>query len=174
MAWSDGAFVLLLILLAAASGGGLGYLAQRLHRQGGQQEKLIERINAHLPQLQCGDCGYPGCRPYAAAIASGAAGIDLCPPGGSDTARQLAQLLNVPPPHLPPPAAPRIAQIDAGACIGCALCLPACPTDAIIGTPRHLHVVVTAECVGCELCLPPCPVDCIQMVEATPARADVI
>ena len=170
---SGGLFAAALVFAAAAAGGGLGWLAQRLHsgeQRGGKMEQLIARIDAQLPQLQCGDCGYPGCRPYAAAIARGEAGIDLCPPGGSGTAQRLAQLLNVAAPKMPAAAPPRIAQIDPGACIGCALCLPACPTDAIIGTARHTHSVVAAECVGCELCLPPCPVDCIQMVDTPHAR----
>ena len=155
-----------LVLLAAAAGAGLGGLAQRLARQPGAAARLVERINAELPQLQCGDCGYPGCRPYAAAIANGEAGITLCPPGGSGTTKRLAALLNVAPPPMPQAPPPRLAVIDQETCVGCALCLPACPTDAIIGAPRHAHVVIAAECVGCALCLPPCPVDCIRMVDA--------
>lgn len=165
-----GVAVALAAAVAAVVGAGLGWLSSRLsrlQRQGAPQTQMVERINAQLPQLQCGDCGYPGCRPYAAAIAGGETDITLCPPGGADTVRRLAELLNTPPPA-PQEAAPpqRVAQIDAAACVGCALCLPACPTDAIIGAPRHLHTVVAADCVGCELCLPPCPVDCIRMVDA--------
>lgn len=154
-----------LSLLAAAAGAALGALAQQLARRPSKQAQLEEKINACLPQLQCGDCGYPGCRPYAAAIADGSAGIDLCPPGGAGTAARLAQLLNTPPPPMAAAAPLPVAAIDAAACVGCGLCLPACPTDAIIGAPQHVHTVIARDCVGCKLCLAPCPVDCIRMVE---------
>jgi electron transport complex protein RnfB len=130
---------------------------------------LADRLDALLPQTQCTRCGYPGCRPYAEALAAGTAGSDQCPPGGDATAAALAALLGQP--ARPVGAAfgragpPRVAVIDEDVCIGCAKCLPACPLDAIVGARRQLHTVIAAECSGCELCLPPCPVDCITLIE---------
>ena len=136
---------------------------------------LADRIDAVLPQTQCRRCGFAGCRPYAEAIAAGEADIDRCPPGGERGIVRLAELLGVGPKLLNPacgvPTPKAVAVIDEGACIGCALCLPACPVDAIVGAPRHLHTVLAAHCTGCELCLPPCPVDCIAMLPV-PARQD--
>jgi Na+-translocating ferredoxin:NAD+ oxidoreductase subunit B len=130
---------------------------------------LADRLDALLPQTQCTRCGYPGCRPYAEAIAAGAADIDQCPPGGAATVAALGALLGV---AAKPVNArngiespPRVAVIDEELCIGCARCLPACPVDAIVGARRQMHTVIAAECSGCDLCLPPCPVDCITMVE---------
>lgn len=127
-------------------------------------DPAVERVNAVLPQTQCAQCGYPGCRPYAAAIVAGSAAIDRCPPGGEATRRALAALTGTDPdgaPALPPAPAPHVVVIDEAACIGCALCLPACPVDAIVGAHRYAHTVVAALCTGCDLCLPACPVDCI-------------
>ncbi len=125
-------------------------------------------IDALLPQTQCTRCGYDGCRPYAAAIAAGTAPINQCPPGGTATIGALAALLGRPALPLNPAngveGPPLIAQIDEGACIGCARCLPPCPVDAIIGARRQMHTVMEALCTGCELCIAPCPVDCISMV----------
>jgi electron transport complex protein RnfB len=142
------------------------------------EPELAERINAALPQTQCRLCGYPGCRPYAEAIAAGRAGINQCPPGGDDGARELAALAGV----AWQPVDPRFgtvkpeatAVIDETLCVGCTLCIEACPVDAIVGAAQLMHTVIARECTGCELCLPPCPVDCIRMVEtgAQPAHAE--
>jgi Na+-translocating ferredoxin:NAD+ oxidoreductase subunit B len=125
------------------------------------------RIDALLPQTQCTRCGYPGCLPYAAAIAAGGAEINQCPPGGSATIAALAELLGREFQPLNPAngveSPPRVAWIDEERCIGCARCLPPCPVDAIIGAAKYLHTVLTDRCTGCELCLAPCPVDCIEM-----------
>jgi len=160
--------------LAAAGVGALLARAARpaLDADTAAREALIARIEDCLPRTQCAQCGYPGCRPYAAAILADETGIDRCPPGGQATIRALAQLLDRPvvplaiAPSDPPVAAdgpPPVARVIEADCIGCALCLPACPTDAIIGAHRLMHTVVEADCTGCELCLAPCPVDCIVM-----------
>jgi electron transport complex protein RnfB len=125
------------------------------------------RIDALLPQTQCTRCGYPGCRPYAAAIASGEAQINQCPPGGAATIHALADLLGRDFMALNPAngieTAACVAWIDEARCIGCARCLPPCPVDAIVGASKYLHTVIADRCTGCELCLAPCPVDCIEM-----------
>ncbi|HAK51297.1 MAG TPA: hypothetical protein DCM54_05255 [Gammaproteobacteria bacterium] len=133
---------------------------------GVREETAVTLIMKELPQTQCAQCGYPGCRPYAEAIADGAP-INRCPPGGSDTIQALADLLGRPTSPLDDSlgdGVPRIARIKKEECIGCTLCLPACPVDAIIGAPQMLHSVINDECTGCELCLPPCPVDCIDLI----------
>ena len=152
--------------LAVVLGAALGALAARLRPKA---DSPVERIDALLPQTQCGQCLFPGCRPYAQAIAAGEADIDRCPPGGEATVRALAELLD----RAPRPVDPRygtpgprlVALIDEDRCIGCARCLPACPVDAIVGAPRLMHTVIEEQCTGCGLCLPPCPVDCIAMTE---------
>jgi len=130
----------------------------------------IKAIDALLPQTQCTRCGYPGCLPYAQAIAQGTP-LNQCPPGGAATIAALAQLLGREVLPLNPvhgmEQAPRVAVIDEARCIGCAKCLPPCPVDAIIGAPRYLHTVAAELCTGCELCIAPCPVDCISMVAVT-------
>lgn len=130
---------------------------------------LAEAIDALLPQTQCTKCGYPGCLPYAEAIAAGEAGINQCPPGGAAGVRKLALLLDREEEPLNPingVERPRTAAvIDEARCIGCTLCIQACPVDAIFGAAKQMHTVLTAACTGCDLCLPPCPVDCIEMVE---------
>jgi Na+-translocating ferredoxin:NAD+ oxidoreductase subunit B len=128
---------------------------------------VVASIDALLPQTQCTRCGYSGCRPYAAAIASGEAQINQCPPGGTETIRALAALLTRAVLPLNPlngiESAPQVAWIDESRCIGCARCLAPCPVDAIVGAAKYMHTVVVERCTGCELCLPPCPVDCIEM-----------
>ncbi len=137
-----------------------------------------DAIDALLPQTQCRQCGYAGCRPYAEAIAASRAGINQCPPGGEETIRDLAALLGVPFAPLAPEFGaakpPAVAVIDEQACIGCTLCIQACPVDAIVGAAKVMHTVIAQECTGCELCIPPCPVDCIQMVKTghMPAREE--
>lgn len=127
-----------------------------------------EAIDALLPQTQCRQCGYAGCRPYAEAIAAGHADINQCPPGGKGGIRDLAALLNLPFKALDPQFGvtqpPAVATIDESLCIGCTLCIQACPVDAIVGAARLMHTVIAQECTGCELCIPPCPVDCITIV----------
>jgi H+/Na+-translocating ferredoxin:NAD+ oxidoreductase subunit B len=136
----------------------------------------IAEIDALLPQTQCTRCGYPSCRDYAGAIASGAAGINQCPPGGTETIVSLGTLTGRPPAQLAREngleSAPTVAFIDEERCIGCTKCLPPCPVDAIVGAPRRMHTVVAEICTGCELCIAPCPVDCIVMVPllASPAH----
>ncbi|MFN7087925.1 MAG: RnfABCDGE type electron transport complex subunit B [Burkholderiales bacterium] len=128
-----------------------------------------DAIDALLPQTQCRQCGHEGCRPYAEALAAGRAGINQCPPGGAETIRDLAALLGVPFQPLAPQFGvakpPAVAVIDEQACIGCTLCIQACPVDAIVGAARMMHTVIARECTGCELCIPPCPVDCISMAQ---------
>jgi electron transport complex protein RnfB len=128
---------------------------------------VIEQVNALLPQTQCGQCGHPGCRPYAEAIIAEQAPLNRCPPGGEATIVALADLLNrpvvAPDPNYGLRKPPTVAVIDEAACIGCALCLQACPVDAILGAHQYMHTVIDKECTGCELCVAPCPVDCIRM-----------
>ena len=129
-------------------------------------DSLADRIDAILPQTQCRQCGYAGCRPYAEAVAAGHADINRCPPGGPDTLCALSDLTGLPMKPLEGVHKPgAVAQIDEAACIGCTLCIQACPVDAIVGAANLMHTVIAAECSGCELCLPPCPVDCIALIE---------
>ena len=150
--------------LALLMGGALGWAALRLRPS---EDRLVLEIDALLPQTQCGQCLFPGCSPYARAIARREADIDRCPPGGDATIKALAELLGREPRPLNPvygeTTEPSVAFIDEQRCIGCALCLPACPVDAIAGAPKFMHTVIKAQCTGCELCLPPCPVDCIEI-----------
>ncbi|HEY6940676.1 RnfABCDGE type electron transport complex subunit B, partial [Dokdonella sp.] len=126
-----------------------------------------------MPQTQCTRCGFPTCRAYADAIATGEADIDRCPPGGADGVAALADLLGIAAKPLDPAygaeAPPIVAVIDEGVCIGCTKCIQACPVDAIVGAAKRMHTVIADECTGCELCLPPCPVDCIALVPVAAA-----
>ncbi len=134
----------------------------------------IQAIDEWLPQTQCTQCSYPRCFDYATAIAEGEADINQCPPGGDVTIRGLASLLG----EIGKPLNPKfgvhkpkqLAVIDEDICIGCVMCIKACPTDAILGTAKHMHTVIGRDCTGCELCIEPCPVDCIDMVDITSAE----
>jgi electron transport complex protein RnfB len=133
-------------------------------------DELVSKVNELLPQTQCAQCGYPGCRPYAAAIVHDDADINLCPPGGEATVQRLAELLGRD--VLPLAGDVRskmmdsVAFIDEALCIGCTHCRDVCPVDAIVGAHQFMHTILSQECTGCELCLPPCPVDCIRMRRA--------
>jgi electron transport complex protein RnfB len=152
-----------LLLLGLLFGAALGYAAIRFRVEG---NPIVDQIEALLPQSQCGQCGYPGCRPYAEAVAGGEA-INRCAPGGESTIQELADLLGVEPQPLdveggePPPKS--VAFIREAECIGCTKCIQACPVDAILGAAKHMHTVIASECTGCDLCVEPCPVDCIEM-----------
>jgi electron transport complex protein RnfB len=154
-----------LALLALVLAGALAFAAVRVRID---PESLARRIDALLPQTQCEQCGYPGCQPYARAIARGDADINRCPPGGDRTIAALAHLLGRSEKPLDTSRGehkPRaVARIDEATCIGCTLCIQACPVDAIVGAAKLMHSVIEAECTGCELCVAPCPVDCIGMV----------
>ena len=156
--------LLVMIGLALVLGIILGYSALKFKVEG---DPLVARIDAILPQTQCGQCGYPGCKPYATAIANGEADINQCPPGGEPGVRALADLLGVEYKPLNTehgtPKPKSVALIDEDVCIGCTLCLQACPVDAILGAAKHMHTVIESECTGCELCVAPCPVACISM-----------
>lgn len=134
-------------------------------------DKLIESVNQKLPQTQCAQCGYPGCRPYATAIIKDDVAINQCPPGGEPLIQELAEYLGKEVIALDTERGenkpPQIARIVESDCIGCTLCILACPVDAIVGASRLMHTVIEDHCTGCELCIPPCPVDCIDLVEIT-------
>ncbi len=142
---------------------GLGWLLlSARERLKGDDNELIDAIDALLPQTQCTQCGFPGCRPYAEAVANGTA-LDLCPPGGDTTFEALKALLGRDGGTTPPSPEPLLARIREADCIGCFLCIRACPVDAIIGAPGFMHTVIEDECTGCGLCVPACPVDCIDL-----------
>lgn len=166
--------ILLLSFVFALFGLVLGFAALRLKGNG---NALVDQIDALLPQTQCGQCLYPGCRPYAEAIAKGEADINQCPPGGEAGVKALADLLGLEAKPLNPalgmPPVPHVVLIDEEKCIGCTLCLQACPVDAIIGAHKWMHTVITAECTGCDLCLPPCPVDCISRIPSDEEYSDL-
>lgn len=163
------AALLVMTGLALILGAVLGYASIKFKVEG---DPLVEKIDAILPQTQCGQCGFPGCKPYAEAIARGEAEINQCPPGGDEGVHKLAELLGK---DFKPLNAEHgttkpksVAIIDEQTCIGCTLCIQACPVDAILGAPKQMHTILASECTGCELCIAPCPVDCISMVEIKP------
>lgn len=151
--------------LSIIFGGILGFAAVKFKVEG---DPIVEQLDSLLPQTQCGQCGYPGCKPYAEAIANGDA-INKCPPGGQATINTIAALLDVEAPTLDEEHGaeldvPRVAVIREDECIGCTKCIQACPMDAILGAAKQMHTVIADECTGCDLCVEPCPVDCIDMV----------
>ncbi|ARU29795.1 electron transport complex subunit RsxB [Cellvibrio sp. PSBB006] len=159
------AALIALIGLAALFGAILGFAAVKFKVEG---DPIVDQIDNLLPQTQCGQCGYPGCRPYAQAIAGGDA-INKCPPGGQTTINALADLLAVPAPtldeeHGEESEVKKVAFIREDECIGCTKCIQACPMDAILGAAKQMHTVIADECTGCDLCVEPCPVDCIDMI----------
>ncbi len=153
----------IITLFAVVCGGLLGFASVKFKVEG---NPIVEQINEILPQTQCGQCGHPGCKPYAEAIANGEA-INRCPPGGEAGIKALAELLDLEIIELDDScgeeAPARVAVIREAECIGCTKCIQACPVDAIVGAPKLMHTVITDECTGCDLCVPPCPVDCIDM-----------
>ncbi len=155
---------LALLLMGLVFGAILGYGAVQFKVEG---DPIVEQINAILPQTQCGQCGYPGCKPYAEAIANGDA-INKCPPGGEAGIHALADLLDVEPIALDDSHGvedvKKVAYIREDECIGCTKCIQACPVDAILGAAKQMHTVIVSECTGCDLCVEPCPVDCIDML----------
>ena len=162
--------VITLAIVAAFFGLLLGYSAIRFRVEG---DPVVDRIDALLPQTQCGQCTYAGCRPYAEAIARGEADINQCPPGGETVILALADLLDVEPKplnaeHGEEKESNTVVYIDENTCIGCTLCIQACPVDAILGAAKHMHTVIENECTGCDLCIPPCPVDCIHVKPVMP------
>ena len=157
--------LLIMALGAVVLGAALGYASIKFKVEG---NPLVEKIDAILPQTQCGQCGYPGCRPYAQAIAEGEADINRCPPGGQEGVAKLADLLGREVKPLDAEEKPKqVALIDEQTCIGCTLCIQACPVDAIVGAAKQMHTIVASLCTGCELCLAPCPVECISMARIT-------
>lgn len=138
-------------------------------------KSLADQLEDLLPQTQCTKCGYPACRPYAEAIANGDASYNQCPPGGAEGVARLAKLLGKPVIPINPAngveRARPIAVIDESLCIGCTLCIQACPVDAIVGAAKQMHTVLPNLCTGCDLCVAPCPVDCIAMVDVTPGKS---
>jgi len=155
--------VLALLALCLVCGAILGFAAVRFRVEG---DPIAEQVNALLPQTQCGQCGYPGCKPYSEAIAAGDK-INKCPPGGEATIQALADLLDVEVEPLDAVEGEKpkmVAYIREAECIGCTKCIQACPVDAILGAAKQMHTVIVSECTGCDLCVEPCPVDCIDMI----------
>ncbi len=151
--------------IALGFGALLGYAAVKFKVEG---NPIVEQVDALLPQTQCGQCGHPGCRPYAEGVTEGEA-INKCVPGGDDTIRALADLLGrefipLDEEHGQAPETKMTAMIREAECIGCTKCIQACPVDAILGAAKQMHTVIIDECTGCDLCVEPCPVDCIDMI----------
>jgi len=157
-----------MLLLAGLFGILIVWVARKFKVEG---NPVVEQINQVLPQTQCGQCGYPGCKPYAEAIAKGEAPINQCPPGGQDGIGKLAALLDVEELELNPDngvedEVDTIVEIVEADCIGCTKCIQVCPVDAIVGAAKHMHTIIGDECTGCDLCIPACPVDCIIQIPA--------
>ena len=165
--------IIISIIVFFTLGSIIGYILQLLTASNNFENPLIEKINSILPQTQCAQCGYPGCKPYATAIITEQAKIDLCPPGGAEAVQAIADILGTDidkNSSLAKSPLPPIAIINEELCIGCTKCIPVCPTDAIIGAAKSMHTVIPEYCTGCELCISPCPVDCITIItpETTP------
>ena len=155
--------VVVFALLALLIGLGLAFASRYFHVEG---DPLADKIDALLPQTQCGQCGFPGCRPYADAVASFTAEVNNCIPGGERTVIAIADIMGVEPKEIEEgETAPVVAYIREEDCIGCTLCIKACPVDCIIGAPKQYHTIISDHCTGCALCLEPCPVDCIDIVK---------
>ncbi|MBR1375213.1 MAG: electron transport complex subunit RsxB [Cardiobacteriaceae bacterium] len=155
-----------LLLLIGFLGLLLGFSAQKFSTESGENP-LIAQINDILPQSQCGQCGFVGCKPYAVAVVEGQAAINLCPPGGREVVEKIAEIMQVPVPDMsdiPETVEDKIAFIVEEWCIGCAKCARVCPVDAIVGSQRHIHTVMTDFCTGCDLCPNTCPTNCIKML----------
>ena len=167
--------IIALSILAIVFGLLLGFAAVRYKVK---TNPVVDQIDSLLPQTQCGQCTYPGCRPYAEAIAADQAEINQCPPGGEATIIALADLLGKDVKPLNEEhgehAEKTVVYIDENVCIGCTLCIQACPVDAILGAAKSMHTVITDECTGCDLCIPPCPVDCIHIIAAVEDEQKVI
>lgn len=160
--------IIVLAIMSSLFGALLGFAAVRFKVDA---DPIVDQLDALLPQTQCGQCGYPGCKPYANALANGE-DINKCAPGGEDTIKKIAQLLGV---DVQPineaheqdnkakSNRPKVAFIIEEDCIGCTKCIQACPVDAILGAAKQMHTILTDECTGCDLCVAPCPVDCIEM-----------
>ena len=162
-----------LVSLAILFGAVLGFASIKFKVEG---NPIVDQIDNLLPQTQCGQCGHPGCRPYAEGIANGEA-INKCPPGGQGTINAIADLLGVEAPELDAEHGEesdvkKVAYIREAECIGCTKCIQACPVDAILGAAKQMHTVIADECTGCDLCVEPCPVDCIDMIPVTTTIAD--
>lgn len=157
--------IIILAILGLIFGAILGFASVKFKVEG---DPIVEQIDDILPQTQCGQCGYPGCKPYAEAIANGDE-INKCPPGGEAGVKALAELLGREVIPLDEERGeekpPSVAYIREDECIGCTKCIQACPVDAILGAPKLMHTVIIDECTGCDLCVEPCPVDCIDMIE---------
>ena len=165
--------VIIISILGLIFGGILGYAAIKYKVEG---DPIVDKLDAILPQTQCGQCGYPGCRPYAEAIANGDT-INKCPPGGDSTVVEIANLMGVEPiplndAHQQKDHTKKVAYIREDECIGCTKCIQACPVDAIVGASKAMHTVLSKECTGCDLCVEPCPVDCIDMLPVATTTAN--
>ncbi|WP_162045871.1 electron transport complex subunit RsxB [Vibrio taketomensis] len=163
--------IIAIAALAAVFGAILGFASIRFKVEG---DPIVDQIDNILPQTQCGQCGYPGCRPYAEAIANGDA-INKCPPGGQATIEKLADLMGVEATasaHNLDEAVKKVAFIHEDMCIGCTKCIQACPVDAIVGGTKAVHTVIKDECTGCDLCVAPCPTDCIEMIPVATTTAN--
>lgn len=157
--------IIALSVLGLLFGALLGYASKRFEVE---EDPIVEQIDDLLPQSQCGQCGYPGCKPYAEAVGNNNEAINKCAPGGEQTMLKIATLLNIDPQPLDGDSSDKtpekkIAWIDESNCIGCTKCIQACPVDAIVGSTRAMHTVITDLCTGCDLCVAPCPTDCIEM-----------